>query len=97
MSDLTTRTAAAAGAWWAQRLMVEGKRVEFANEVARLVGDALQERPTVYTECDYDPKGLLLEALLAVGIECRGFMNSARGILPQKHELEIAPGRLVPI
>jgi hypothetical protein len=44
----------------------------------------------VQTECDYDPNGLLLEAIQeTVNSNCRGFLFSASGILPEKHKLII--------
>lgn len=44
----------------------------------------------VRTDCDYDPQGLLLEAVQEViDPKCPGVGFSARGILPAKHELDI--------
>lgn len=95
---LIDKTAAAAGEWWAARLgeQFADKRELFSAAVAERVAEALHRHPHLYLECDYDPAGLLLEAVRAVGIDCRGSFFSARGILPSKHELEIKPGLLSP-
>lgn len=51
----------------------------------------------VETEVDYDPQGLLLDAVREViDPECRGFCYSARDILPLKHSLDVKPEMLVP-
>jgi hypothetical protein len=82
------------------------KREAFAAAVARRVEQSLRGEyywswhgredgngtmpPFVRTDCDYDPQGLLLEAVVeAVDATCRGSGFSARGILPQKHELDL--------
>jgi hypothetical protein len=44
--------------------------------------------------CDYDPKGPLLNAVRAAGIECRGMMFSAEKIFPYKHRMYIEDGRI---
>ena len=100
MDDQIGRAAQMAGEWWAERLNDQHahRRDAFAQEVAVRVETALRANPDfpVFTECDYDPRGLLLEAVHAVGIECRGSFFSARGILPEKHDLTIHPDRLEP-
>lgn len=51
----------------------------------------------VYTECDYDAHGLLLEAVREViDPDNRGFWFSARDILPQKHSLDVSRTSLQP-
>ncbi len=51
----------------------------------------------VCTNVDYDPMGLMLEAVHEViDPECRGRMFSARGILPEKHSLDVYRDRLMP-
>lgn len=50
----------------------------------------------VYIECDYDPKGPLLKAVHEAGLECGGFLFSAKGILPEKHTTLIKPGTIEP-
>lgn len=84
-----------AGQWWAERLE-RGDKDRFASEIEKRVGEALQTKPYVLLECDYDPQGILLEAVRAIGIECAGFMFSARGILPDKHSLTVTTITLIP-
>ena len=51
----------------------------------------------VYTQSDYDPCYLLLDAVHAtVDPKCRGFMFSSRGLLPDKHGLVVYRDRMVP-
>lgn len=51
----------------------------------------------IFIECDYDPQGLLLDAVReVVDPDCRGFGGSADGILPLKHELMVSPTELHP-
>lgn len=51
----------------------------------------------VRTSCDYDPQGLLLEAVREViDPKCRGSMFSADGILPTKHGLDVYADHLRP-
>lgn len=53
----------------------------------RRPGDGRRQR-SVWTECDYDPQGLLLEAVReVVDPNCARGMNIAQGILPGKHTL----------
>jgi hypothetical protein len=87
-----------AGQWWAERLDPQhaDKREAFAAAVEKAIRDHYEPGYPVHLECDYDPQGPLLEAVRAAGIECGGFLSSARGILPQKHDLTIWPDRLEP-
>ena len=51
----------------------------------------------VYLESDYDPKGPLLQAVIeTVEPNCKGFMFSSNGILPNKTELFVTRERLRP-
>ena len=51
----------------------------------------------VMTENDYDPQGLMLDAVREViDQNCRGFMFSGRGILPDKTCLLVRPTLLEP-
>jgi hypothetical protein len=100
MPDLIRKTAETAADWWTERLM-QGDKAAFraslvASIEAELRRDDWSEGDWVDLECDYDPQGALLDAVRAAGIECAGSFFSARGILPQKHSTEIAPGRIVP-
>ena len=89
------KAAEMAGKWWAERLY-RGNKEQFAEEIRVRVLLELQTREIVYLECDYDPQGILLEAVHAIGIECRGFLFSADGILPRKHALKVRHDRLEP-
>ena len=91
------RAAIAAARWWGERLK-KGNREIFELEVSAAVLNALDESggKPVCIECDYDPCDLLCKALEKSGIECRGSMFSADGILPTKHRLIVYPDRLVP-
>ena len=89
------KAAEMAGKWWAERLQ-QGNKEQFAEEIRVRVLEKLQTRERVYLECDYDPQGILLEAVRAIGIECGGFMFSADGILPRKHALQVQHDRLEP-
>lgn len=72
------KAAEMAAQWWADRLE-SGPRERFREVLQAKIEAALSERPSLYLEVDYDPRGLLLEALREAGIECSGFMFSARG------------------
>jgi hypothetical protein len=91
-----------AGEWWATRLDLRhsNKKIAFAIAIAKRVDTELRLNPEIslYLECDYDPQGILLEAIREV-IEpnCRGYRFSADGLLPQKHSLEVWCDRLSPI
>jgi hypothetical protein len=81
--------------WWAARLQ-QGDRELFKESLLGLVTAHLlahPERPHLMLECDYDPRGPLLDAVRAAGIECRGVMFSGDGILPRKHSTDIFPAR----
>ena len=89
------KAAKMAGQWWADRLQ-QGDKEKFAKEIEWRILYALEEEGTIYLVCDYDPHGILLDALHAIGMECRGYMFSAKGILPEKHELMVTENYLAP-
>ena len=94
--DQIETAAAMATDWWADRLQ-SGDRSKFIETLRPLVEKDLRERGVCMLECDYDPFGHLLTAVRAAGnSECRGFLFSARGILPQKHSLDVTPGKMSP-
>lgn len=62
---------------------VDGKHDQFETE---LLSRLPEEDYNLY--CDYDPEGILLEAIQACGIQCRGMAFSARDILPNKVGLQ---------
>ena len=84
-----------AGEWWAHRLQ-KGDKEKFARAVEKRVFEKLQTEKFVDLECDYDPQGILLDAVRAIGIECSGMFFSANGILPQKHSLRVTEDWLEP-
>lgn len=84
-----------AGEWWAERLQ-QGDKDKFAQEIKWRVFEELQREKFVFLECDYDPHGILLDAVHAIGIECRGMFFSADGILPRKHSLRVTESLLEP-
>ncbi len=91
-----------AGEWWASRLDLRhsDKRDVFATAVARRVLSELKikHEAGVYLECDYDPQGILLEAIKEViDPSCLGYNYSADGLLPFKHSLQVWGDRLSPI
>lgn len=94
------KAAIQAGEWWADRLDSSHaeKKNAFASAIAiRIKKEMIDGKQKVFLECDYDPQGLLLEAVREViDPQCRGFLFSARGILPPKHSLMVSRERLVP-
>ena len=97
MDDIA-KTAIRAAEWWAERLM-RGDVDVFKADLAKRVDEALRKQPTriVYLENDYDPGGLLLDAVRAtVEPDCRGFMFSGNGLFPQKHSTAIKVGLITP-
>lgn len=95
MSTLIERTAETAADWWTERLMT-GDKAAFTNSLKASIEQKLRDRGSCFVECDYDPHGILLDAVRAAGLECGGFMFSARGILPQKHSTIVKPGLIEP-
>lgn len=98
MNSANEDAIAASVTYWAEKLEVLEKREAFREALLRLVvreWDALsrvQLVRRVYLTVDYDPEDLLLEAVLAAGIECRGCLNSAEGIFPFKHRSKLEEG-----
>lgn len=92
---LNKRTAEAAAKWWGDRLR-KGDRAAFEASLIQYIESKLEERGKVFLNCDYDPQEGLLEAVRAAGLECRGFLYSAEGILPMKHSTNIKPGLIEP-
>lgn len=78
--------------YWANLFEVEDKREELHAALFRLIEDGGQD-PEV--SVDYDPRGLLLDAVREIGIECRGCMFSAQGLFPEKHRMIIRTGFVV--
>jgi hypothetical protein len=96
MNKLNAATAKAAADWRTKRLQ-SGDKEKFRAFLEVEILKALETDGQIFLECDYDPFGLLLDAVKEAGHkDCRGFMFSARGILPQKHTLDITPGLLKP-
>lgn len=84
-----------AAEWWADRLE-QGDRSKFIAALVPLIDADIAAHGSCRLECDYDPWDHLLTAVRAAGVECRGFMFSARGILPTKHSLWVRPNKLEP-
>ena len=78
-----------AAKWWANRFQIEDKRDEFEAALLRRLPRRRWE-----TYCDYDPWGILLDAVRDV-TECAGFCNSSRGILPRKTGLRRVDNKLL--
>lgn len=94
--DQISQAADIATKWWTERLQ-SGDKDKFAATLKPLVEADLRERGECWLECDYDPHGHLLTAVReAVDPECRGFLFSANGILPRKHDLKVYPDKLEP-
>lgn len=81
--------------WWAERLL-SGDKIKFSETLQPLIENDLISRGSCFLECDYDPQKHLLTAVRAAGLECGGFLFSAKGILPTKHTLAVVPSRLTP-
>lgn len=76
-----------AAQWWAEKFMRDDMREMFKAELmARIpdTGDTL-------LDVDYDPSGILLDAVRAVGLKCAGVFFSANGILPNKTLMWVRP------
>jgi hypothetical protein len=97
-------------AWWSERFLLDEKREAFRAELARrLAADEISDSDRyglgVRLIVDYDPQGTLLEIVRGLGIECRGFMFSADGVLLCKRRMkirkdgtvEVEDGRVPPV
>lgn len=90
MSDLQVHFETAAQ-WWAEHFEVEEKRAEFKAALLKRLPEnmwnpesAPPDISLVHLDVDYDPEDALLQAINDIGIECSGFMDSAKGLLPMK-------------
>jgi|WetSurMetagenome_2_1015567.scaffolds.fasta_scaffold27185_2 hypothetical protein len=94
MNTDNTDAIAAAVDYWTGLLEIEEKREAFKAALLPLVEQEWrQEVYGIVGLCvDYDPNHLLLGALHAIGIECRGCFFSADGIFPRKHRSVIEEG-----
>lgn len=91
---LDENTASIASNWWAERFLIDDKRDQFRAELHRRLVDGSHELDDergfgLSMSVDYDPEGTILDVVVAVGIECRGFMFSAKGIFPYKTRMRI--------
>lgn len=87
-----------AAEWWTDWLE-QGDRVKFRERLGVLIQAALSDTPDgddVIIKTDYDPDGMLLDALHVAGVECSGMMWSCHDILPVKTILRVNPARLLP-
>lgn len=90
-------TAEAVASWWANQLDDSHgpeATVAFRDALADMVEREQFSGRETYEhrwalEVDYDPSPTLRAALQVAGIECRGFMFSAEGILPAKTRMKI--------
>lgn len=79
--------------YWAAKFMVDDKREAFRASL-RAQLNAAESFHWDDLRVDYDPQGMLLTAVREAGIECSGFMGSARDILPMKHKMEVIDGKV---
>lgn len=88
MSILTQDQIDIAVKFWTMMFKVPAMRQPFGAALRRILQNITEEerRSTFVHELavDYDPSPLLIRALEAVGIVCRGFMFSADGLFPYK-------------
>jgi hypothetical protein len=81
------RLAGIAASWWTDRFLIADRREEFREALVReLLKQEPKERtsPAMSVYSDYDPQDALLEAVRAIGIECRGHGFSSEGLFPMK-------------
>jgi len=83
-------------AWWTERFMVADKCEAFREALRTVVERelAVPEVRSLLLDVDHDPKGFMLEAVRAAGVECSGTMFSAKGILPEKATMTITADRV---
>jgi hypothetical protein len=86
-------------AWWADKWQQletrEAFRAALRNQLEAFEHEDVSPEYGGYLlslDCDYDPKGLLLDAVRDTGIDCRGYLFSATGLLPSKHLVMVYPG-----
>lgn len=84
----------AAADWWADEALHPSK--DFYRETFRnMLLVRLENNPNWEILCnDYDPEGILLEAVQKAGIECAGCMFSGNDIFPRKTRLYQRDGKL---
>lgn len=85
--------ASRAASWWGERLM-QGDRGKFEEHLRVGVLNDLQTEGLSKMRVDHDPQGIILDAVRAAGLECKGYMFSAEGILPTKRFLTAFPDRI---
>jgi hypothetical protein len=90
-----SKAAEMAPQWWTDRLQ-QGDKSTFKATLENLIQIELDSDGRCFTNVDYDPSGPVLEAVRAAGVECQGFMFSAKGILPMKTSLWVYPDKLSP-
>lgn len=83
--DIKYRASIITAEWWGSLLMIEDKQKQFIQELTKVIDDKLNNDGECDLDCDYDPKGDLLDALRKCGIECSGSFFSADSILPRQH------------
>ena len=97
MNDkLIKETAKRAAVWWAGKIIISDPG-EFMGDLERRIELALKTEGRVRIENDYDPQGILLDAVRAtVDPECRGAFFSGDGLFPRKHSTTVTPGLIEP-
>src|SRR6185436_21154713 len=55
---------------------------------AKIIEEFKKEDGRLNIENDYDPQGILLDAVREIGIDCQGFFFSGNGIFPRKHSTD---------
>ena len=96
MNEQIGKAAAKAAQWWKERLNQDYDREAFYEALRPKIEAELKKHGRCFTENDYDPSGILLEAVRDIGIDCRGCLFSGDGIFPRKHYLRITPEKLQP-
>ena len=90
------KTAHAAARWWAEKLM-RGDAAKFQDCLYKKILAGLRESKVVYVENDYDPQGILLDAVReTVDDSVAGVMFSGDGIFPRKYSTAIRVGSIKP-
>lgn len=92
MGDIK-RAAELTAQWWTDKLQQGDKEVFFVI-LRDIVHGELAMHGRCKLSCDYDPDKHLIDALRAAGVDCRGVMFSAHGILPENHLTITTPDRI---
>jgi hypothetical protein len=79
----TDDIAGIAAQWWGRRLH-HGNANKFSEALRSEIASLLANGNCAMVAVNHDPDQTLLAALRAAGIECTGFLFSARGVLPTK-------------